>query len=322
MNLCRPFSDALNVDISGKRTRTGLMTCLLIALMLFVYFQMTVAEKPFTVVVYTCLWQRPVLSDFVFGHYAGQRERLLREHNVALELYVVGSEGNHSASLAKKHSAGYVEHMNNPLGAKHNYGLSALKEKIPHLDAVVVVGSDDVLNDRFFIRVRKLMTDPANKIHLVGLRDLFFYDIASERLAYTRGYRVVKTDVAAAIGLGRTFSRSVLDAMNWTLWDPERNRGLDQSAVRRLMRNIIGIDEVSIALVGREEGIFAMDIKTKDAGGTNIWGFDAVIEAVGKNGRFYDFEEFDSKAELDRAFGADFVTKIGKLKDQMMIGRS
>ena len=164
------------------------------------------------------------------------------------------------------------------------------------------------------------MTNPSNKIHVVGLRDLFFYDIASERLAYTRGYRVAKTQVAATIGLGRTLSKSVLHAMNWTLWDPERNRGLDQSAVRRLMQNIIGIDEVSTALVGREEGVFAVDIKTKDAGGTNIWGFDSVIQAVGQNGRFYEFEEVNSGVEFDRAFGTAFVTEIGTLKDRM-IGR-
>lgn len=47
------------------------------------------------------------------------------------------------------------------------------------------IGSDDIVNAEYFRQVRAAMVD--RKVHIFGLRDVYFLDLASETLAYTPG---------------------------------------------------------------------------------------------------------------------------------------
>mmetsp|Transcript_6124 Transcript_6124/g.11980 ORF Transcript_6124/g.11980 Transcript_6124/m.11980 type:complete len:172 (+) Transcript_6124:635-1150(+) len=101
--------------------------------------QESMATYSFHVVIFTCLWKRPVLSDFVLGYYARLSDQLWREEGLRLSMFIVGSEGEKSRELATRHGAGYLEYRNEPLGEKHNAGLLGVRDKYPDLDAVVVV---------------------------------------------------------------------------------------------------------------------------------------------------------------------------------------
>lgn len=322
MNQCQPSLDASSVVINGKRTSSlsssnWFSTRILVLVVIFILFKTCVAQKTFKIVIYTCLWQRPLLTEFVLDHYVSLKPMLFQTHDIHLDVFTVGSEGEKSAAIAAKFNASYVEHQNQPLGAKHNFGLSVLRKKIPDVDAVVIIGSDDILNHQYFVTVKDLMTRKSQPMHMVGLKDLFFYDLGTKELVYTRGYRSVTTEVAATIGLGRALSKNLLDCIDWFLWDPERNHGLDQSTVRRLLRNVIGVDYVSTAVLGKENGIVAIDIKTDSVGGTNIWAFDKVLKAVGKGGRLYEFEHFQSDGALSEFLGKAFVRKVNLLGEKI-----
>lgn len=130
-------------------------------------------------------------------------------------------------------------------------------------------------------------------MHVVGLRDIYFYDIATDQLAYTAGYTDSKTALASTIGLGRTFSRGVLEIMSWSIWEADRNRGLDQSAVRTLLTRIPTLDIVVSALDGRALGILAVDLKSHAIPnhGTNLWSFQSIMDSANhSNSRLRPFE--------------------------------
>lgn len=98
------------------------------------------SASDFQVVVFTCIWKRPTLTEFVLGHYAKMAEGLRTDGSgIAIELFIVGSEGDMSRRIAEKYQAKYLEYKNEPLGEKHNAGLRAVGDSFPHLDALVVV---------------------------------------------------------------------------------------------------------------------------------------------------------------------------------------
>ena len=303
-----------------------LVLTVLVALFSFGFGITGEVDNVFGVVVYICVWQRPQLTNFVLSHFHSLRSPL-RERNIDLQLFIAGSE-NSTIATASRFDAGHIIVPNSPLGAKHEKGLQAIREHfkkqmqagtrsfLPH--AVTVFGSDDVVNEQFFILMKKLMFDHWNACHVLGLRDLYFMDLKTKRLVYTRGYRSFQTPLAGTLGCGRVYSWKLLETLNWRLWDPDRERGLDQSATRNVLRRLSMVGEISRALVGKEEGVAAIDIKTDSfTRGRNIWGFDQVVKAVGKNGRFHEFEDGDFDLTIGRAFGTSMLKGIEELRTAM-----
>ncbi|KAI0567212.1 hypothetical protein FGB62_4g062 [Gracilaria domingensis] len=228
--------------------------------------------------------------------------------------------------MAEKYNAGYSIFPNSPLGAKHDKGLASLRdfyvnkssgqeEALP--DAVTIFGSDDVVNKEFFLQVRDLLRRTPG-VHVVGLEDLYFHDLKTKRLVYTRGYKSFQVPISGTLGCGRVYSWAILEDLDWHLWDNDRERGLDQSAVRNVLNRFPLIGEVSVALFGAQQGIVAIDIKSDGYDtGTNIWRFDEVIAAVGKNGRLHDFEEKKGEIVLKEAFGDEFIWNLDQLRSHM-----
>lgn len=285
--------------------------------------------RPFSMVVYLCVWQRPLLTEFVLSHFDGLKKPLMEE-GIELELFITGSNNTTTHTLSTKFSAAYAVHPNSPLGAKHDKGIQSMRKHFErevdearrsHLpDAVSIFGSDDIVNMQFFVKARDLMSiSSAPRFHVIGLRDLYFQDLKSKQLVYTRGYRSFETPMSGTVGCGRAFSWTLLGVLEWHLWDVDRERGLDQSAIRNVMKRVPLIGEVSSAIFGREYGIVAMDIKSDAyATGTNIWKFEEVVEAVGRNGRFYDFVKEDRDDIMAKAFGAYVTSKLDTLRITMV----
>lgn len=281
--------------------------------------------SPFSIILFMCVWKRPILTDFVLSHYHRMREALMAER-ISLEIFIAGSE-NSTATLAGRFQAGFVILPNSPLGTKHDKGLRSLRDyymsrgRLP--DAVAIVGSDDVINVDFFLQVRDVMCGPPPRKHFVGLRDIFFYDLKSRRLVYTQGYRSYETPISGTLGCGRVFSWAILDSLDWHVWDEDRERGLDQSAIRNVMKSVPFVAEVSEAIAGREAGIVAVDIKSDAfSAGANIWRFDQVVSAVGKNGRLHEFVDYDADATLGHAFETQFLSKLEEMRTEMIRAES
>lgn len=286
----------------------------------------------FCIVVYICVWKRPRLTRFVLKHFAAVRDELASS-GPSLDLYVVGSDPAETAEHAIAVGAAHAIHPNNPVGRKHNRGLRSIRDHFERLvregrrdrvpDAVAVFGSDDAANSAYFRLVKKLMSGHENggfRKHVVGVQDIYFSDVLSRKLVYTAGYKTFATPLAGTVGCGRAFSWSMLDAVDWRLWDDDRDRGLDQSAVRNIMERMSLVAEVSESFVGREQGVAIVDVKSDGFGngGRNVWSFKSVLESGRGQGRLKQFTEEPRNESLTRAFGARFVQHLEQLRATMI----
>ena len=280
-------------------------------------------DDGFVVVLYMCVWKRPLLTEFVLSHYVALRNQL-SDDNIHIRLFITGSDAEQTKSQALKYNADFIIVPNNPLGTKHNRGLLAIRQlysskTLP--SAVVISGSDDLLNAQFFRVIRDRMTG-ANPMHIVGLSDVHFFDLNSTRLVHTAGYRVSHTPLAATVGCGRAFSWHMLETLQWNLWDWHRDRSLDASAMRRILRSVPQIAEISTAINGMDEGVIAVDVKT-DAfeKGANIWRFDQIMEGA-KSGPLHEFVDRDASSMFNTAFGDSFFENhILDLRRRMALGQ-
>jgi hypothetical protein len=292
---------------------------------------------PFHAVLFTCIYGRPHMTIFVLSYYASLRESLLAQENIKLDIFITGSDPLTTAPLAALVNAGYSDHPNSPLGSKHNFGLASLRmwyrpkqnqtrEPEPaYPDAVVLIGSDDLLNREYFVMARNRMTRrtssiPSEPLDVLGLRDLHVYELSSGRLLYTKGYRKFASSLDATIGCGRAFRWTFLERMNWTLWDGNRERSLDQSTVRLVREELRAALHNSVeAVVGLPEGVVAVDVKSGDlAGGRNIWSFGELVGAVGHRGRLHRFRQESAVEVFDRYFQPGFArTQLTALYDAM-----
>jgi len=204
-------------------------------------------------VVLTCLWGRLPLADYVLGCFARHRVA-----GVNLDLLAVGSEGEASRSVVQRHGFRYLEHFNQPLGSKWNAGLAACRGL--DADAVVIVGSDDILNRQYFETAERVM----GAVDYFGLLDLWFWDLPTGRFGHWGGF--ANSRRGEPIGLGRCLSRDLLDRLGWRLWEPRRKEALDRNATATIAR----AKPRSAAIRCTDHGISAIDIKTP----ANMWSFD------------------------------------------------
>ncbi len=221
--------------------------------------------------VLVTLWKRHALADLVLSRCRSIRDNLAPI--VELELMAVGSEGEVSRSLAERNGFGYLERPNNPLGAKRNAGLRALKRF--DLDAVAFVDSDDFVNERLFTTYAiGLQAGYA----VLGLLDMYVLDLDTLRACYWPGYGPKGGREGETLGLGRCVNRALLDRLDWKLWDDTLNRRLDGSMIEHLASEVVANPEqfplgtISI----REHDVTAVDVKT----GTNLWSFDHMIAVL------------------------------------------
>lgn len=161
------------------------------------------------------------------------------------EIIVAGSEGKVSKSLAK--GCHYIEVENNPLSNKHNALIKKAKEL--NCEAVVLMGSDDIVSDNYWHWVLSLSK---NETNLIGLQDIYFYSTNRKQLYYFDSNRK-----GQSIGAGRFFSKYVLDVMEWKLWDDGLAKSLDRNCSDRLAAR--GISEQIYTM--NEQDVFLVDIK-------------------------------------------------------------
>jgi len=173
-------------------------------------------------------------------------ERFLEQSNkFGFDVIVAGSDGELSKEVAK--GCHYIEVENYPVSVKHQALIDFVKEK--DYFGVCLFGSDDLVNDGYFEWIL------ANKdtTNVIGLQDLYFYSTTDKTLNYWSGYQNGKM----MVGAGRYFSKSVLDKMNYTLWNAKRNKGLDTHCSKLLEKK--GIIQESHKM--EDIGVFLVDVK-------------------------------------------------------------
>ncbi len=183
------------------------------------------------IVLLTCVWKRHALTEIILDYYTQIKETIFED--IDLVLIAVGSEGEISRNLCEKHGFIYYEHPNAPLSAKWQFGLDATRRYDP--DGVVIIGSDDLVTPNIFYRYAGHLQEG---LLCAGLTDTYFFDLLKpEHSIHWLGYGGMQKDngmphrLNESLGMARLYSRTLLDLINFKLWDGiEINSGLDGRA--------------------------------------------------------------------------------------------
>ena len=279
-------------------------------------------DQPKTLVLLTCVWGRPQLTEIVLSYYQKLRTQLAGQVN--LVLLAVGSEGNASRTLCESFDFDYVEHPNLPLSDKWEAGLKAARQFEP--DGVVTIGSDDLVSASLFTRYNQLLDDG---VFFCGLVDAFFLDLVERnKLLHWHGYgglaqeRGMPWRLNETLGMGRLYSRVLLDWLDYSLWNGVHvNKGLDGAAKRRLyglgMQPVLPRHTTPLVYQGasyqfgqlayrmKDLDICALDVKSPAANVTQMASYNQHKEANTLRSDSWDF--------LMQVFPADTVEALKKL---------
>lgn len=203
------------------------------------------------VTIATMIWRRPE----VFECFAVGVKNLIQSFpEIEFEVVAVGSEGEHSFQLAFNHGFTYHEYPNDNLGKKAQFRLDKVKETDP--DYVLFLGSDDILTPSAFAYCIRHMN---NRIEHIAPFDIYYLN--RKRLYYSEGYRVGHHRHGEPVAPGRLLSASILNKLNWTLWDNSVvHRGLDSKAYARIKSAQNSYHYYSL----KDIGAMLIDIKTSE----------------------------------------------------------
>lgn len=124
-----------------------------------------------------------------------------------------------------KHPDVYVYlRPNSPLGHKWYAGVQLARDLSP--DPLIILGSDDILGEGFIQDACRLNKD------FIGL---YYWFIHHEGKAYLCEYLARQP-----LGGGRCYSYSLLEKLNWNIFDIKRNHLLDDHPLRRI--RVLGVN--------------------------------------------------------------------------------
>jgi glycosyltransferase involved in cell wall biosynthesis len=218
----------------------------------------------------TCVWKRPALTSLVFRHY---RHLAKSMQGIDITIVAAGSEGTQSRDLCEANGVHYVESPNTPLSFKWDLALHEARLFEP--DGIIIVGSDDLLDENLFRFYIRCLEDGDM---FVGLLDAYFIELASEQMIYWRGFGDLAGQperVNETLGMGRCLSRRLLEQLNYSLWSGRAcNRGLDRLARARLAeighQPILRRDAVNLAADERQGRYGQLGVRLADTGGMAV----------------------------------------------------
>lgn len=229
--------------------------------------------------ILTAIWQRHDLSRIVLEYY-----RDLEIDGVEFVRVAVGSEGKESKDLAESCGWEYVKAKNNPLSDKWNRGCESLKDRV---DAVLIVGSDDLLNKEYFEEAIVMLSTGSD---CVSLEDMYTYSALDGSCHFIpRSYP----------GAGTIVKANQLDKVDWNPWPEGVNRRLDGAMLNRMYELAAPFPQRRIKTGAKS---VLVDIKST----VNMWSVQEIIEMVGRG------HSVDGSDLLDKQF-PDIREKINQL---------
>lgn len=185
------------------------------------YDDLATAREPFKVVA--CI---PVFGR---GPLVEQTIKRLYNKNGVYRVICAGSEPE-DRQICEKTGAIWIQHRNQPLGAKWNAAFKEAKKYNP--DACLFVGSSDWLSDNWL----PVMIPYLSNYDLIGVPGCHFLHLCDEPLlCHWKGYTNGRD--GESIGIGRLLSRQLLERIHYEPFKPELNNSLDSSMQQTCSRH-------------------------------------------------------------------------------------
>ena len=141
----------------------------------------------------------------------------------------------------------FGQHQNQPLSHKWNAGIMALQDI--EFDAVILLGSDDYIDDKFVQFVSKNI----DHFDMIAFTDIYFESDGVKY--YWQGYE--NSREGEPIGAGKVYTKQFLKRIKYNLFNKSANRGLDGISWNRCKQANAKMMITSI----REHGLMLCDVK-------------------------------------------------------------
>ncbi len=191
------------------------------------------------------LWKRPQVTRFCFDGLV----KLVQETKHELKVTCVISE-EYYEKICEEYGFEFLYADNDPLGAKINTGIThALRHEFDYL---MMMNSDDVIKAELLDKYYEPFFESLNPFF--GIEKVTYVNFETkEAREYSYGFSV--------LGIGKCIRRDVVERLKGKLYNPERNRMLDDGMMDRLIAAKV------MPTIVPYEGMLAMDFKSE----TNIW---------------------------------------------------
>ena len=182
----------------------------------------------------------------VLSLWCAQMKRLRNDTQSDIPAVVVS--GEEDKAICERWDVAHVTQKNKPVTAKFNTAFYYMRDM--GVDYVTIVGSDDIISTRFLRNTFSLMEAG---VDLIGVWEFYFY--CGHGRDRGKLVRLERANSRTFLGIGRTVNKRVLDQCDWTLWDVEKDWGMDAIASKNLAKYSVTRAKV--------EGMI-VDVKTND----------------------------------------------------------
>lgn len=168
-----------------------------------------------TLTIVTLLWLRPELARLMLKHTVS-----IRVPGVTVRVIAVYSPEDPDPATDVP-GVIYVRAPNEPFTDKWNAGSRAARLFDP--DALMILGSDDFVSEAYVADACWLIQSGSDYV-MPGL--FHFHDQATGE--------TIRCEAIGKVGAGRTYSRRVLDVLDFRLWEPGRSENSDKANCDRM----------------------------------------------------------------------------------------
>ena len=231
------------------------------------------------------VWQRPEVTQIVVEHITWSNWQLAPA-GIQLWPFVVHSpEDPDPYAWSKLDGEGWsiLTCENRPLGKKWNFGVAAAYIKHKEFDSFTILGSDNLVSTRYWIKAVQALHDGAM---LVGLGQCIFYDLQTGEAGQ------VNPGVPFGYGPARLYSLELMRQLQWRLVDHGQNNRMESRLDKRLadLQRQHGWNNVIIPLTYGSETtghVTMVDIKS----GVNMNSFSAARRSRKAKGHWTDLHQ-------------------------------
>lgn len=148
------------------------------------------------------------------------------------------------ADVCEEFNIEHITQTNHPATAKFNTAVNYLMSI--HCRYICVVGSDDVISTML---LKSLILEMDKGIDLIGISTIYFYSAEGKKKGHLKKLEAPKQ----ILGVARTISKKVIDAVGGDLWSRPSSWGMDGICMKTIMPHVTSVKVV--------DGM-AVDVKT------------------------------------------------------------